>query len=100
MSSLAGMVAGFNLAAVSRLTQTKNLLGKKYVKILDELKLLFDPTSSYKNIRNHMAKIVQPAIPYMFLFLFYYLSHYFIFINLYLFVLFYLFFLKYFFLYD
>jgi RasGEF domain. len=68
MSTLAGMVAGFNLAAIARLQQTKTALSKKYVKILDELKTLFDPSSSYKNYRLHMSKTVQPAIPYMYSF--------------------------------
>ena len=88
--SLAGVTVGLNVASINRLKITKNGLSKRIWKIIDDLKCLFDPSSSYKNYRSHIAKCVTPLIPYLFVFCFIFILFIFIFIFIYFFLLFFI----------
>jgi len=63
-NSLGGIIVGINLSAISRLKQTKGLLGKKYVKIWEDFDNLIIPSGSYKNYRAAVKNLVPPLIPY------------------------------------
>ena len=64
--SLMGVLAGLNLSSVSRLKFSNLSLNDSSVTLLEEVKALMEPQSSWSNYRNHLKSIVAPAIPYMY----------------------------------
>jgi len=62
--SLASLIVAMDIVSVARLQQSFEMLGKKHLKSLEEMKVLFNPTSSFKNYRQMLASASVPIIPY------------------------------------
>lgn len=71
--SLMGILAGLNMSSVDRLRFSNLSLNDASVTILEALKSLMDPRSSWKSYRALLTQCAQetnPTIPYMYAFFF------------------------------
>jgi len=68
-NSLLGIIAGLNLACITRLKDSWKEVGSKYLNIFEELSELCNPISNYKNYREAMRVAQGPCLPYLGLFL-------------------------------
>lgn len=65
-----GIFAAFEISAVVRLKFTFGGVKKKLQKFLEEVRAIFDQSSSWKNYRDVFKTVGPPAIPYLFVFFF------------------------------
>lgn len=64
-NTLMGVIAGLNMSCISRLKQTFNSVGKKYVELLAALQRIVDPQSSFKTLREAIKVGGPNQIPYI-----------------------------------
>jgi son of sevenless-like protein len=68
-NGLLELVGGLNNPSVMRLNQTWKTLNKKYIDLLEKLKLIVSPEHNWKNYRPLMQNEAPPLVPYIGLFL-------------------------------
>uniref|UniRef100_A0A6B2L6A9 Ras-GEF domain-containing protein n=1 Tax=Arcella intermedia TaxID=1963864 RepID=A0A6B2L6A9_9EUKA len=64
-NSLLGILAGLNLASITRLQITLNNLPKKTTELMEYLFTIQDPSSSFKHLREAKKKAGFNAVPYL-----------------------------------
>lgn len=64
-NALNAVLSGIQSAGVYRLTQTKQGMGSKYLKLLDEWMTLMAPRANSANYKAALAAAKAPAVPYL-----------------------------------